>query len=259
MRWQTTRNLALVIDSDMLKNISIIVIISQLISSCSSDPCLKNSGDQSYEIRLLSDNIQEVDLYNNLALDIYIDTVNYLAVYGGENIIPHIQSEIEGTLLSITNNNDCRFLRDFDRNIRLELHINGFSTLRHFGSNEIVMHDTLKTDEFEFESLDGSGRVIVLVSSNEARIRLGGLTNFAIAGHAQFAHIDLQGSGFIHGENYSAISSYIYQRGTGDCSIRVQDKLTCKIDAIGNLIYFGSPELNVESHAGKGELIFGGP
>ena len=235
-------------------SISVLILLAL---SCKDDPCFKGAGDSVTEKRSLKSDIRSILLYDNIRLDIYIDTVNFVEITGGENIIDFIMTDVDGTELSLRNENKCSFLRDFDQEFKVRLHISDFSKLYYNGSGNVTMHDTLVRNDFTYESESGAGDLKLLVKAGEY-IRLKCVDSFSeiiMYGSAPDQFIYNDGTGWIRNENLSSIRSYIENKSTGDCIVTVKEHLQCSLIGIGNIRYHGDPFVNIIENSGKGSVI----
>src|SRR5690606_26686975 len=100
-------------------------------------------------------------------VDIHFDSLNYLELRGGENVISHITSDLNGKELILSDKNECRFLRGFDDNVKLILHLKSLKKITYSGSGNIYMKDSLHSDKFHFSSENGAGTIKLLVHATE--------------------------------------------------------------------------------------------
>lgn len=241
----------------MKRIIPYIISILLLGSGCNNDPCLKGSGDTISEIRDITNEIEIITLFDNLNLDIYIDTLNYIEIEGGENTIAFIETKINGNELVISNKNKCSFLRNFDQDISINIHIASFNTIEYGGSRNIIMHDTLNVENFRFTSTEGAGSIKLLLNCSGTAIiqSINGFADITLYGKSPHTGYYNDGSGWIFGKSFQNKSASVENRSAGDCIVNADSSLHCILNGIGNIQYIGNPVITVKENNGKGTIF----
>ena len=172
-------------------------------------------------------------------------------------MIDFVETEISGKELLIRNKNKCDFLRSFDKNISLELHIKTFNMLLYNGNGDITLFDTLNTDVFSFESNDGAGSIKLLVNATETIdiSVIGGFIDLNLFGKGKNLNLYSSGTGWIYTQNYLCEYASVENRSTGDCLVNASKELKCFIRNSGNIKYIGNPVISLEENSGNGRVI----
>lgn len=241
----------------MKKILYIVVLILLAQTACKDEPCLKGTGSLTTQNRTLPEGIVAITLRDNLPLNIYPDTFNSITLKGGENVLDFVETEVVGNELIIENKNKCNFLRDFDQDIRLELHIRSLQSIYYEGSSNLVLKDTLSAEHFYFESASGAGDVTLLVkASKSATLKIfDGFSKISLYGHSPHLSVYNTGTGWNYADHFHCVEAGIEHKGTGDIFVHVDSSLTCYLSGIGNIRYKGSPKLEVKDQSGKGKII----
>lgn len=232
-------------------------LLMVLALSCKNDPCFKGSGESVSERRELKNDISMISVYDNIRLNIYIDSVNYIEVKGGENLVAYISTEISGKELILKNDNKCSFLRDFDQDFYLDLHVKDFSKIHYDGSGDITMRDTLIRNDFTLEMESGAGNLKLLIRADEfTRVNCAeSFSEIKLYGSSPVLFLYSDGTAWIRGEQFSTAETYVENKSTGDCIVNVSDVLQCTLKGIGNIRYHGNPVVSVLEKSGKGSII----
>jgi len=235
----------------------IIAVVFILGSGCSVDPCLKKSGDIIIENRAFSDEVDNIILSDDLNLDIYIDSLNYVEITGGENVVSSIETEVFERSLKIRNKNKCSFLRNFDQDLSIKLHIGAFSSIDYTGSGAIIMHDTLITDIFRFTSDGGTGSIKLLLKCSKSTIihTITGFADITLHGNSPHAGYYVTGSSWIYAAEFKNLQSSVESSSTGDAVVNVSDRLVCYLNGIGNIQYIGEPDIEIWEKEGTGRVF----
>jgi len=234
----------------------LIIFCGMGFSSCEDDECLKGSGDFSRETRQITEAFSSIEINDNLNVDIYIDGSNYLEIEGGENVISHVKSYVAEKTLKLENNNSCNFLRNFDQDLKLKLHLKTLSSLYYNGSGTVVMKDTAKVDQFYFFADQGTGSLRLLVKCHRIDASLkGGLTDIELIGDAYTSFIYLSESCVVNSKAFITEVSDIYNESTGDCTVNATVRLNGYILRIGNIVYLGHPDIHYYITTGEGKFM----
>lgn len=249
-------NLESDIGSEM-KAVKYIYLLLILLPACQDDPCLKGSGNHTESIRNLPAAIESISLYDNLSITIHPDTGNYIRIRAGENLIPLIVTETDNGNLILRNDNKCRFLRGFDFDICVDLHIREFSKLYYYGYGNVVMRDTLRVKNFMLKSESGAGDLnlpVVAVESVTVSV-VDGFSEIRISGRSKKLSLYNSGTGWIKAAELQCSEASVVNSSTGDCQVSADSSLSCSIYGIGNIVYRGMPALTVLEKTGKGRVI----
>ena len=244
-----------------MKKITYIAFVLFIFQSCQKGPCITNSGSDITERRELNADIQNIYLHDNLNLEIYFDSANFLEVIAGSNVIDKIITEVSGNNLTIRNENSCAQFRGFDQNQIVRLHISDLRVLNYDGFGDITMMDTLKNHpvSFVFKSEGGGGDVNLKVNRDTRLECVDTFSKIKLSNGnlAPVLSISVDGTAWIHAENFSARNVYVENKSTGDCLVNPLIELSYSIVDIGNIQYRNNPNLSLKKmeHSGKGRLI----
>lgn len=241
----------------MRRFLYILIPISLSSFACKDDVCLKGSGDNTIEKRLFDGEIESLNVSNKLNLVIYPDSLNYLELSGGENMLSHIKSEHKGKELILSDRNECRFLRGFDDNVQLKLHLKSLKRITYSGSGNITMKDSLHTENFHFSSENGAGTIKLLINTTEyTEINaINSMCDIHLFGKTNKLNLYNDGTSWVYLKDFKSEEASVENRSTGDCLVFVNQNMKYSIKGIGNIQYKGNPDIIVLAKTGKGRLI----
>ena len=225
------------------------------ISCGKESSCIKSTGDIKIEERNISANINKIRISQNIDL-VFTQTNNVsLSVEGGRNILPYINTEISGDELIISNDNKCNFLRDYGKPITAYLSLPTLSKIDYRGQGSITSTNTLNLAGFEFDCWSGTGSVNLDINANNIFIRQhSGAADITLSGKVKTLYAYSLANGWFYFNNLIANSGYVNHRGSGDISVRALTNLSIELISIGNVDYYGNPNLNIVVHSGAGEI-----
>jgi hypothetical protein len=236
--------------------ILICITISIVILSCGKDSsCFKNTGKIIIEQRAISADVNEIIMENNINLVITQSNTVGLTLEGGENLLPYVNTEISGSELKISSDNRCNFLRDYDIPITVYLSIPNIIKINYTGQGSVSCTNTLNFPNFEFETNQGTGSINLNVIANKIAIyQHSGPSDVTIRGSANSLYLYGGGNGWLFFNNLEADDVHTNNAGAGDIIVKANNTLLVELTSIGNIDYYGNPDVNVSVYTGSGKL-----
>ncbi|MBN4062149.1 MAG: hypothetical protein COA57_13405 [Flavobacteriales bacterium] len=236
-----------------------LTVILICFSNCKKEEpnrCLKNAGENITEKRDAC-NFSYLDVKDHLNVIIKQESACQIELKGGAKLLPYIKTEVIGDTLYISNENQCNWLRDYEKQVDVSLSVNDLKKITFSGSGEISSLDTIRVSAIEVWLKGATGSVNLSLEAYSVKgvvaKESGDLT---LSGRAEWAALYAQNTnGRIICENFETNSTYIYNDGTADCSVYANNWLQADIHYIGSVYYKGSPGEIIESVTGKGKLI----
>ncbi len=239
------------------KSLNLIIIFLVLITiACSKEnrfDCFKSTGKKITIERSLMD-FQSVVIYGNIDLSIRFADTYKIRLEGGENLLPLIKTEVQDTMLEIRNDNKCNWVRKLDERIYAELTVPDIDYLIARGSGDIKFLDTLTSDYFNLEVVDGSGYIKLLLNTKTSWIELlTGVADVEAIGKSGVNYVYVGGVGRVDARELDTYYSFVRNDNVNNIYIRVSKHLTATINYIGNTYYYGDPEETrfFINHSGK--------
>ena len=229
-------------------------IILVFLSSCND--ALFDAGDIITKEFVL-DEFNEI--YINDVFDVFLiqDTICKLKLEGGSNLIPNINFNIIDNKLSIKNDNNANWSRNYER-IKLYISLKDIKFLKIDESVNIKTIDTLTIPELNIHSINDYSDISINIKCNKFFIVNEGTAGgyFTIKGEAIYSGIRARGSCIIDAKDFLTETTVIRQESMGDCYINVSNTLNAEILQSGNIYFKGNPEtINYLPDNTKGQLI----
>lgn len=220
--------------------------------------CLKKSGENSKKI-LYPGDFTRLYLKEHLNYVMVQDTINYVVIDGGKNLVDFVDCAIIDNELVVSNNNKCKFLRYKTGKITVEIH---FKTIEHiiFQGTEFLtnrsnwifsqMSIVLKDAGGSMNLTNFTGNTLNLVNSH-------GWGDITLSGHVNYFRANLEGNGYFDSRNFTvqdsisliSNSSIISKLKASDCLLKAELK------ASGDVWYYGIPSKIWKEELGSGRLI----
>jgi hypothetical protein len=226
-------------------------------SKASDRRCFKTSGNivvRTFEVN----GFTSLKLHKFIRFILVPDTVDYVEVQAGKNLINFVNITSEGGILEISNRNTCDFLRSWKRDVSVFVHAKKINNIYFDGTETLTSSDTLRTDFLTFHQQDGSGNVDLFVRSfvlQSSQTNSAG--NLSIHGFTDYLKVETNGLSSLDTKNLVVKDSIRFVQNSLK-EILLNANLTALYGDINNsgaVKYFGSPSLIGVNIIGSGKLI----
>ncbi|MBN1598649.1 MAG: DUF2807 domain-containing protein [Bacteroidales bacterium] len=230
------------------------VVIFIIVSGCEIRQCFHSTGrNTSKEIQ--TGYFYRVDIEGIFNIKLVQDTVCYVEFKGGDNMLDYVNANNTDSVLHIGNSNDCYFLRDYER---VDCYIH-FSSKTHLNLYEVNKVETVVPIESTFRLTVQTVMAEVDIEMYNDRFSFynnttaGGVYTFR--GTCERCDLDGYYMALIDASALIAREMIIRHYSIGDFFVNVEEKLSVEIHNSGDLIYYGSPEVVIDSVTGTGSVI----
>lgn len=243
----------------MTRVLHVIFIVGLLFSCKKAEErsCFKTTGDFA-EIDVAVTPFNELNLGKRLHYTLVHDTVNFVRIKGGKNLLQSIHAETVAGILYIENENRCNFLRSFAEIIEVEIHFVALNRIEGRISHELSSSDTISGSFFNLEITRASGNAALVVNTDF----LNGFVNdgnadYSFTGKTNFAHIQANSNGLADVRGLSVQQKLeITSRSTRSIFCKADGiPLIVTIEATGDVYYTGTPSSITLNKTGAGNLI----
>ncbi|MCW8898525.1 MAG: DUF2807 domain-containing protein [Flavobacteriales bacterium] len=232
-------------------------IIMIVLNACKKESaCIKSTGKQVVETRIIGNDITHIILKDKLNLVLRQDSIVSLTIEGGENLLKYVRARQKGTELELKNDNKCNFLRSYKEEITVYLTLPNIKYINYTGFGNVSSLGELKLNEFTFETRNGTGSINLTVDAEKISIlQHTGPADFTLNGKANFTYLFSGGSGWLTCKNLISKNAHVNHDGTGNVILTATNSLLIELTSIGNIEYYGNPSVTISQHAGRGKLI----
>jgi hypothetical protein len=242
----------------LIRIIALVLIFAVGCKKAEDRACWKSTGDESSLVLPINTFVDTLILGENFNYRLIPDTVEYIEVAGGENVIPFVQALESNGKIVISNENKCNFLRSFKKKIQVNIHLKQLRFLRYTGGGEVVSSDTIHTSELRLFIVDGGGPVNLMVQTGYLEAVIAhGYGDFTFSGTSLATFLNCQSNGFCDTRNLSTTGN-LRVRSSSSADMRVnaaQTNFIVEIYGRGNIRYTGTPNSLVTTITGEGQLI----
>jgi hypothetical protein len=237
----------------------IIPVLFLFVISCKKKDersCLKSFGADT-ELEFPLDSIKEFRLYKNISYYFFQDTLRKVIVKGGQNVVNFIRLQTADHILSITNENKCHFLRDFDHKIQVEIHYPFYSDIYSETNDSVIFQDTISADQLHVQQVLGGGGIRLCVNTKQLILEAThGVGNYKVTGQAQYADLRIQTNGSGDASGLKCPLFDIDLNSSGNLLVNLDSaKASVLIRGTGNVIYSGTPDSLIITKNGDGAVV----
>lgn len=237
--------------------ISILVFISTSCKKSEDRTCFKSTGDE-VTIDVDLEEFNGLYLLQNLTYHFVPDTKNFARITGGENLVKHVSFNYFDSILYVINENDCNFLRSYDKSIYVEIHYKSIHSTRYMGSQTLTNSDSIKGEYFNLYVDQGSGSVDLTISTDFSNATVAdGVGDYILRGRVRFAHFQIHDNGFADVTNVIPSEGLeITSNSAGIMKCRADGvPLIVNIHSHGDVWYYGNPSSIHINKTGEGNLL----
>ena len=233
-----------------MKTLKTLIFFFTILAFASCKKELNGSGNFTTVQRELPA-FTKVELDENFRVNLVQDGNSFIEMYGEDNILPEIETEVLAGRLSIRFSD---YRQRYDHNgVTLTVHSPIYNTVELRSSGTIVSRGILNGSVMNV-SLSGSGKVDLVLDTMDVRTTVSGSGNILLSGASVYAEHTISGSGDVRSYNLQSKNSKVTVSGSGDCEVSAYDNLDVTISGSGSVYYTGSPRL-VTHISGSGNVI----
>ena len=214
-----------------MKTSLLLVLVTGLSLVLTAGSCLQGKhvvGSKNYiSQEVKADHFNEIKLLGSANISYHQDTRSHVEIHGSDNIIPLVETYVDGNTLMIKFKKNVSIWKD------IEFHINGSGNIQGEGLNCRRMA----------VSINGSGDVrLQQIESQECQAGISGSGNINLKGKAIQAKYAIAGSGNIQAADLEAENTDASISGSGNISCYASQKLVARVKGSGDIAYKGNPQ-----------------
>lgn len=210
---------------------------------------ISGNGDVATEARSTG-SFDAVSLAGGFNVLIRQGTTNKVEVKADRNLLPYIETELDGRTLRIQPKKGVNLSMQTQPSFTIEMP--SLRALSVAGSGTIKV-EAMKTGGVE-AAIAGSGDIrFGNLDAERLAVKVSGSGDFSATGRASQATISIAGSGDVKAADFAAEEVKVSIAGSGDAQVQATKALKVSIAGSGDVKYVGSPEIS-SSIAGSGKV-----
>jgi hypothetical protein len=220
--------------------------------------CLKRSGDNLKKI-LNPGEFSRVYLKEHLNYVMVQDTVNYIVIEGGSNLLGFVDCSIIDNELVVSNNNKCKFLRYKTEKITVEIHFREIDQLIFQGTELLTNRNNWNFNQISIVLKDAGGSMnLTNFTGNTLNlVNSHGWGDITLSGGVNFFRAEMIGNGYFDSQNFIVQDSISVISSSSTLSKLNSDSclLKAQLRATGDVWYYGDPFQIWKEELGSGKLV----
>jgi len=225
--------------------------------ACNKDH-IQSTGKQITEVRQTND-FSTVQIYDNIETHFYFhpEKKGTIEITGGENLLPHIQSSVEDSILILRNNNKWNWVRSYKKSeITIKIYTDTLNHIIYKGYRNLTFHDTLNVNFFRFESFGGMGSIVLKVQCDSGSVLAQtGSPDINLSGQARSFYVFSHAHGEIDALSFPTDNMVVHTRGSANIWTTCLQSLGATIEHTGNVYYRYNPLILWKKEFHQGRLI----
>lgn len=236
--------------------ISALFVLAASCKKANERSCFKSFGEPT-QLEIPLDSVSQFKLYKNITYHVFQDTLRKLVVKGGANVVEFVRATTEDHILSVTNENKCHFLRDFDNKIEVEIHYPFFYKIYSEANDSLIFHDTVSAEQLYIEQVLGGGGVRLCVNTMQLILTAThGVGGYKVSGQSQYADLRIQTNASGDATQLKCPLFDIDLNSSGNLRVNLDSaRASILIRGTGNVIYSGTPDSLIITKNGDGNVI----
>lgn len=235
----------------------LILCFSFLQLSCRKghwNDCIKRAGPEIIETRV-QQGFRRVELYDRINLHLVQDSLEFIQIKTGENLVEFISTNQEGRILTIKNENSCNWTRKLKTPINVYLHFIDLRRIVFRGSGNITSENNMNLDSLRVDVHEGTGSIQLNLNARYLYTGLhSGAADITLNGNSINSDAFARGNGLLDLRNMSFRNCYAVNESPSDFYLYVTENLRTKITGDGNIYYSGNPAIVTEVDSGRGKV-----
>ena len=215
--------------------------------------CIKITGTIKTETRSLEP-FRTLRIFDNLEVTVVEDSVHYVEVTAGKNLLPDIETEVKNGELSVRNINKCNWVRSYDKPFKVRVHVKELRDVFHDGDATLSSENRFPSNTL-FLHVTGAGDTDLELKTESIWLDMYELGEVRLRGNNKQLTAYILSMGSLKAEELQNEEANLKLTDQGQGFLQVSERLTAEINGPGNVYYRGTnPKIQTFGN-GSGQVI----
>jgi hypothetical protein len=238
------------------------VLFFLIFISCTRDAlnsCFIGNGKLKTETRKLSP-FSIIQINGRMRITVLSDSLNYIELQAGENVIPYIKTEVENTTLHLDYLARCAVIKGYKEIPELKIHVIALNQIQHYGSEPLQIVYSKPNDTLRVYS-EGSGDIEFNGLVYQLQLSIHGFLSARLFGSCKRCNFWMSGSAYIYASTFN-VSDFLfvdsYAVAHAYCLATPTQFFSCNLHDLGNIYLYSKPNTiqNYSNSNNSGKLIY---
>ncbi|MFT3749682.1 MAG: head GIN domain-containing protein [Agriterribacter sp.] len=233
-----------------MKSLLVLPVLLLLLNSCINRETVHGNGNETTEIRNPG-SFNRIQLMGSMDVEIKKGDERSVEIKAEENLLPYIETKVEGDKLIVKFSNDVNI--DADKDIIVKVTTPVLTEASVMGSGDISGNGKFESSDKITINVLGSGNVKMELDAPAIEAKVTGSGDIDIAGNTKDAVYNTMGSGNIKASDLKAENTEAKTMGSGNINAFASVKLKVTIMGSGDISYKGGGAVTSNVH-GSGSV-----
>lgn len=233
------------------------LIMSAGCNKANRQDCITAAGETITITRTLPFSFTKVIIDRKVDVVLVQDTVNYAIITAPENLIDNIVTQQkEESVLRISNDNKCNWVRRFDNKFSVILHFKKLQQIYYTGIGDVTCVNNITGDSLRLDIYSGAGTLRLKADTYSAWWNIHtGTTDVHMEGKVGVSYIYDAATGPVDARNLITGYTFCTNKGTNNLYVNVEKELGATVTYTGNIYYTGKPYKVITTTLNTGKVI----
>lgn len=228
-----------------MKRILVLPFLLLLVHSCINRETVHGNGNETTESRNPG-SFKRIQLMGSMDVEIKKGDERSVEINAEENLLPYIETKVEGDKLIVKFSDDVNI--DADKDIIVKVTTPALTEASVMGSGDISGDGKFESDDKIEINVLGSGNVKMELDAPAIEAKVTGSGDIDISGNTKDATYNTMGSGNIKASNLKAENTEAKTMGSGNIRAFASVKLKATIMGSGDISYKGGGAVTSNVH-----------
>lgn len=215
----------------------IIIISSLLFVNCEKDNrCFDRPGKMETRVESIDSDFSELNLYDDLNYYLINDSLDFVEITGGKNLIQNVQIFNQNGVMEIFNSNKCLFVSNNDA-VDITIHYSTMEELGLFGYGDVSSIDAI-THNLKVFGENCYSTIDIQARNDSTTLIIEGAPQVSISGSTDYIYAYTVGKGNYFLENLNAYYAHAHNKGIGDIHIKADSSYIIELRSRGDIFIY---------------------
>lgn len=231
-----------------------ILTLLLLISCNKENRCLDRPGDAASIIVPFDSSISNFHIYDNLDVLLTNDSITYIEISGGKNLISNIDILVNLDKIEFTNSNKCLFYSKNDH-VELNIHYRSLNELYLMGYGDVRSNNKINSN-LKIHGHNCFSSIDLTVENDSTYIAFEGAPQIKLQGHSNYLYAYSFGKGNYDCSELQTHTTHGHNSSLGDLYLSADQQYILELRSKGDIYLKDTIGINLfVTNEGEGQIF----